>query len=321
MRLRRRGGLDAGAARASARPAGVALVYHAVGDPPGDPRCELVPSFGTSPFTAQLEHLVGRYRVVPPSRLDAVLERRAGEPFPVALTFDDDLQSHVEVVAPILRRANLPAAFFLSGASLDRPQPFWWHDLQAVIEQRGASSSRLRSLPELDLTPAIRRVPHAVHEIAEHIQRLPPERRSAVAEEPRSHAGKPRRALSARAIDRLSAVGLEIGFHTRRHDHLSTLADDALGAAMTDGRDLFEAAVGRALTMIAYPHGKADGRGAEAARAAGYELGLTGLLPRVDPTTDPLLIGRVEAQTLTVRDFAAALAAILAAEDWTPARA
>ena len=73
--------------------------------------------------------------------------------------------------------------------------------------------------------------------------------------------------------------------------------------------------------MIAYPHGKADGRGAEAARAAGYELGLTGLLPRVDPTTDPLLIGRVEAQTLTLRDFAAALAAILAAEDWTPARA
>ena len=305
MRIRRRGGLDARAARASARPAGVALVYHAVGDPPGDPRCELVPSFGTSPFTAQLEHLVGRYRVVPPSRLDAVLERRAGEPFPVALTFDDDLQSHVEVVAPILRRANLPAAF-LSGASLDRPQPFWWHDLQAVIEQRGASSSRLRSLPELDLTPAIRRVPHAVHEIAEHIQRLPPERRSAVAEEPRSHAGKPRRALSARAIDRLSAVGLEI---------------DALGAAMTDGRDLFEAAVGRALTMIAYPHGKADGRGAEAARAAGYELGLTGLLPRVDPTTDPLLIGRVEAQTLTLRDFAAALAASLAAEEWTPARA
>lgn len=114
-----------------------------------------------------------------------------------ALTFDDDLP-HVEVVAPILRRANLPAAFFLCGASLDRPQPFWWHDLQVVVDQRGASPSRLRSLPELDLTPAIRRVPHAVHEIAEHIERMPPERRSAVAEELRSHAGKLRRALSAR---------------------------------------------------------------------------------------------------------------------------
>ena len=237
-----------------------------------------------------------------------------------ALTFDDDLP-HVEVVAPILRRANLPAAFFLCGASLDRPQPFWRHDLQAVVDQRGASSSRLRSLPELDLTPAIRRVPHAAHEIAEHIERMPPERWSTVAEELRSHAGKPRRALSARGVDGLSAAGFEIGFHTRRHDLLSTLDDNALSAAMTYGHDLLEAAVGRALTMIAYPHGKADGRAAGAARAAGYELGLTGSPTRVDPTTDPLLIGRVEVQALTVRDFAAALGAILAAEDRKPARA
>lgn len=67
--------------------------------------------------------------------------------------------------------------------------------------------------------------------------------------------------------------------------------------------------------MIAYPHGKADGRVAGAARAAGYELGLTGSPTRADPSTDPLLIGRVEARALTLRDFRAAPAAILAAED------
>jgi hypothetical protein len=90
---------------------------------------------------------------------------------------------------------------------------------------------------------------------------------------------------------------------------------------MTGARDLLEAAVGRALTMIDYPHGRADGHAAGAARADGYDLGLTGSPSRVDPTTDPLLIGRVEAQALTLRDFPAALAAILAAEDRTPARA
>ena len=73
--------------------------------------------------------------------------------------------------------------------------------------------------------------------------------------------------------------------------------------------------------MIAYPHGNADGRGAGAAPAAGYELGLTGSPTRADPSTNPLLIGRVEARALTLRDFPAALAAILAAEDRTPARA
>ena len=73
--------------------------------------------------------------------------------------------------------------------------------------------------------------------------------------------------------------------------------------------------------MIAYPHGKADGRVAGAARAAGYELGLTGSPTRADPSTNPLLIGCGEARALTLRDFPAALAAILAAEDRTPARA
>ena len=70
-----------------------------------------------------------------------------------------------------------------------------------------------------------------------------------------------------------------------------------------------------------YPHGKADDRAAGAARAAGYGLGLTGSPTRVDSTTHPLPIGHVEAQAVTLRDFAAALAAILAAEDRTPARA
>jgi hypothetical protein len=118
----------------------------AVGDPPGDPRYELVHSFGRSPFPGQLEHLVDRYRVVPPSRLvEAVFERLAGE----------------------------------------------------------------------------------------RIERMRP---SAGAQWPRSfaRAGKPHRALSARWVDRLSAAGFELGFHTHRHALPSTLGDDAL-SAMTAG--------------------------------------------------------------------------------------
>ena len=78
--------------RLSARRAGLALVYHRIGDPPGDPDRELVPARGTAQFESELRHLKKRYRVVPASRLlEAAAARRRGERFPVSITFDDDL--------------------------------------------------------------------------------------------------------------------------------------------------------------------------------------------------------------------------------------
>jgi hypothetical protein len=131
MRSRVRRYVRARLERRSTRQAGLALVYHRIGEPPGDPRYELVPALSTRLFETQLNHLRTAYRVVPPSQLlEATLERRAGDRFPVALTFDDDLRSHIDIVGPALQRAGLPAAFFLCGASLDASHSFWWEDLQ-----------------------------------------------------------------------------------------------------------------------------------------------------------------------------------------------
>jgi hypothetical protein len=66
--------------------------------------------------------------------------------------------------------------------------------------------------------------------------------------------------------------------------------------------------------MIAYPHGKADGRIVEAARAAGYDLGFTGFSLPVGPATDALMVGRLETSSLPLRDFGRLVAATLARE-------
>jgi hypothetical protein len=47
----------------------MALVYHRIGKPAGDARCELVPALDTGIFEAQLDHLRANYRVVPPSAI------------------------------------------------------------------------------------------------------------------------------------------------------------------------------------------------------------------------------------------------------------
>ena len=154
------------AARSSSRGLGIGLVYHEVGEPAGDPRRELVPALATSLFEAQVRHLASRYLLVSASDLlSATRERRRGGRFPVAITFDDDLPSHLEVVAPILTSAGATATFYLPGASLRGPHRFWWERLQDAVDRN------------LDLAPLGLGPPRGVtgiHEVGHMIQDLPP---------------------------------------------------------------------------------------------------------------------------------------------------
>jgi peptidoglycan/xylan/chitin deacetylase (PgdA/CDA1 family) len=74
----------------------------------------------------------------------------------------------------------------------------------------------------------------------------------------------------------LADAGWEVGSHTRSHPRLSQLADDAVLADELEGsRAACSEALGRPCDSIAYPYGDHDERVVEAARRAGYELGLT----------------------------------------------
>ncbi|HEY8584756.1 MAG TPA: hypothetical protein VIL49_17475, partial [Capillimicrobium sp.] len=59
------------ALRCTRRRVGVALVFHRVGDPPGDPATELVPALAPGLLAAQLRALKRRYTVVPAAELAA----------------------------------------------------------------------------------------------------------------------------------------------------------------------------------------------------------------------------------------------------------
>lgn len=284
-------------ARFSGRGVAVALVYHRVGDPAGDPRRELVPALGTELFAAQVRHLASGYRLVVASELlAATRERRRGERFPVAVTFDDDLSSHLDAAAPILSSAGATATFFVSGASLHGPHRFWWERLQAALDDN-------LDLSALDLQPVPSKA--TIHEAGLRIQNLPPRLRDTLDARLAELVGPdPQESgLRAEALRRLVASGVEIGFHTRRHDVLPALGDAELAEAMRDGRSELEDVAGR-LRTISYPHGLANARVAAAARAAGFEAGFTGLPGAVTSGSDPLLLGRLSPSYASVGELA-----------------
>ncbi|MGI8886666.1 MAG: polysaccharide deacetylase family protein [Gaiellaceae bacterium] len=290
--------------RHSSRRVGVALIYHSVDPVQGEPERELVPPHGSGLFEAQVLHLTRRYRVVPADRLlQSVMERKRGDRFPVAITFDDDLQCHEDVVLPILLRAGATATFFLSGSSLERPFAFWWERLQRAMDSFPATLETSPSRLVAD------RATLSIHEIGRIIERMSPAERDVTSAALAESVGPdpPGSGLRAKGVRALHDQGMGIGFHTLRHDPLPSLDADALERALTSGRDELEAITGRKLTTIAYPHGHVDSRVAAAARSAGFELGFTTRIQPVHPSSDPLLLGRLSPSYKSIGHFAVQL--------------
>ncbi len=119
--------------RLRASPARVAgaLVYHGTFATPPHGE-QVVPAITAAALERHLRHLRRSYRLVTASQLHgAMLARRRGGRIPIAVTFDDDLASHGELAAPLLRRLGCPATFFLTGAG----HAFWWQRLQAAADR------------------------------------------------------------------------------------------------------------------------------------------------------------------------------------------
>lgn len=274
-------------------------MYHSVEHIPGDPDHDLVAAMAAGLFEQQLRHLRAHYKVVPAGELvSAVNERRRGERFPVAVTLDDDCRSHITVVLPILKRVGVPATFFLTGAALRQPRSFWWERLARVSRHSGADVAELLWGPSA-------RGRHSMREIGSQVRNLDPEARLAIEAQIAQVAGDdPSDAgLRVEDVQELAKAGMELGFHTLRHDNLVLMDDEALGRAMVDGREELEAIAGR-LATICYPYGQVDKRVADVARAE-FDYGFTTEHAAVTASHDSLLCPRVAASHASVGVVAA----------------
>ena len=283
-------------ARLSSARAGVALVYHRVGGEGGDSLREILAAVSDDSFRRQLRHFARHYRVVPASALlEEVRRRRRGQRFPAAVTFDDDLASHLQRALPALQEAGVRATFFLGGTSLAGPHRFWWDDLQRAVDGKLVEAGAVPHVAEADVRAALARAPKAIFRVAATIERLERAKRQETTAALRTAAGPPDEGegLGADDIRALVTGGAEIGFHTLRHELLTELTDDDLAHALREGHDDLCAVAGTPLDVISYPHGRADDRVAAAARVAGFKFGFVTARRRVDADTNPFLIPRI----------------------------
>jgi peptidoglycan/xylan/chitin deacetylase (PgdA/CDA1 family) len=260
------------------------LVYHRLGQPLR-PDSAIVPSVPAEIFR---DHVRALGDVVELVSLDTLIDddwRASADAHPrrpaVALTFDDDLPSHVEHALPVLREFGVPAAFFLSGRSLHGLGAYWFQHLEALLTTYGTSrTAALLGVPEAGaegLVKACEGNPDLRRRVSERAADLPTPQ-----------------ILQPGAIAALAAAGMTIGFHTVNHDVLPSLDQPALQRAVSHGREDVAAITGAPVMYFAYPHGKADTRSEAAVRAAGFRAAFTGIPVPIRSGVDPYRLGRWE---------------------------
>jgi peptidoglycan/xylan/chitin deacetylase (PgdA/CDA1 family) len=279
--LRRQPLLCSGLLRAAAaRGRGLVLCYHRV--TPHTSSTDTITALHPDDFAEQMEALKRAGDVIP---IASLLCRPASHRPAFAVTFDDDDPSHVTHALPVLRTLGIPAAFFLSGRSLNGAGPYWWVQLKQAVDEDG-------------LETTCRRLGRSARTIRD------------LARQCRADGGMGDLATRAQPhmmqpsdIRQLAGAGMTIGFHTVAHRALTLLEDRDLDFALNDGRDGLASAANTRIEFLAYPYGAADSRVAAAARRAGYRAAFALGDGPVTPRDDPFLLGRWQPGALDGADL------------------
>lgn len=108
----------------------VVLMYHRIGENPIDP-WQL--SVSETNFEQQLKILKNRFNVV---SLDELLNQIANSEIKnknICITFDDGYFDNFSKAAPLLKKYNCPATFFIANAYTNQPKLFWWDLLTEIF--------------------------------------------------------------------------------------------------------------------------------------------------------------------------------------------
>ncbi len=289
------------------RPRTLVLAYHHV-CPPG----HTAPWLTVAPehFAEQMAYLSGERLAL--SLDDFLKELRHGQIARggrVLVTFDDASRDTLEHAYPVLERCQVPATVFVPTGLVGRGEPFWWNRLYLL--------DRLARSRGFELGACVRLAG------AEVDWATPGDaiwRRLRFTDDPRREAvlarcaellgqgdwnGSPR-AMGWDEVGVLDGSGLvTLGAHTVTHPALAALSDEHLRAEVHGSRDAL-AGFRSFRKVFAYPYGDAravSARVKKATREAGFEAGFTTTPRAVAGGEDPLALGRVCVEDMTLGEF------------------
>jgi peptidoglycan/xylan/chitin deacetylase (PgdA/CDA1 family) len=264
------------------------LRYHAVQDDPAAHEHSIGTAIthATAAFREQVAWLARHYEPVTLDDLVAFL--RGQRPMPrrcAAITFDDGFADNAETAAPILDRAGIKAAFYLTVDNLAPQHPLWFSRLRHAFSTtaretwRDASRQRIWRLTD----PHERRL--AQHSVSERCARTTGQAQDDLLARLERELGvatlAPAKALmmdweQARALHRQGHI---VGAHTLTHPNLAHVSAEEMAWEMGESKRRLEAELGAPVVHFSYPspilEPHWDERTVACSRDLGFETAVT----------------------------------------------
>lgn len=257
-------------------PQALILRYHSVQDVPGAHEHSIGTAIthATVAFRAQVAWLARHYE--PVTLDDLVAFVRGQRPMPrrcVAITFDDGFADNAEIAAPILDRAGLKAAFYLTVDNLAPNRPLWFSRLRHAFGTTTRTSWRSWQLPN----PRERRL--AQRNASESCARVTGQAQEELLARIERDLGvatlAPAKPLmmnweQARALHRQGHI---VGAHTLTHPNLAQIPPEAMAREMGESKRRLEAELGAPVKHFSYPSPILEPHWNEQTVACSHELG------------------------------------------------
>ena len=291
------------------------FLYHRIASPEHDP---FALSVSASQFQDHLDILRSHFRMV---TLDELLDTRTAKRSILAsITFDDGYTDNLTTASPILRRAGIPATFFICTGCLGDVRGFWWDRVATAI---AAADIAARALDTLELTkeisftgdlssPDARRL--ATLEIAGRLRSMDVLQRNRIVEELEtavlartSGTWESCPVLDEAGVRELGSQPLaQLGAHTHNHPMLSVLTPEEQLAEINRSAAILQEITGTRPRFVAYPYGSQQDYSEDscvAARAAALDAAFVNHPAPFDPKRQPYRVPRYYVPPLSADDF------------------
>lgn len=265
----------------------VIIAYHRVGYANGVG--ELDPGLveaEPAELEAQLAVIRDHCTVVSLSDLRQLGRGKPLPPNPVLVTFDDGYRDNYDIAVPILRRAGIPATFFIPTAFPDSGRLFWWDRVWLFMHRCRVERMDLDYPERVTLRPAsdpgaaarfvcrsIKQTPGV--ELSRLWDQL--EEKTKVTLDPAEE-----RSIASRVIMGWSEVkalrdsGMDVQSHSHEHMVLNTLTPTAAQQDLARSSSMLHDVLGNDIYGVAYPVGyEIAGQLRRAPKKASFELGFT----------------------------------------------
>jgi peptidoglycan/xylan/chitin deacetylase (PgdA/CDA1 family) len=240
----------------------------------------------TEKFEKEMRYLARNFSVIPFSQAIDLLRNGNDWPrFPVVISFDDGYRDIYLNAFPVLEKFNLLAIVFVSTRMVEKGEPFWWDELEGLVEHNHLEEIKLAlencfSLEyDLDLgfLKQIQDKKVFLETLTEQIKKIKGRYRDELLSRLKpllkSEKESKREVISWDEIRKLRKNGIEFGSHTHNHYLLTFEDQKTITEELRVSKQKLEERLEEKIEFLSYPSGLYNPEIEKLAEGCGYKAG------------------------------------------------